>query len=82
MPGRERRASLESGQRLRASYDGTYEYIGVLAPDGTLLDVASLFYRSGRGRGLMLARALVDHLEISTTGAGTTVHLTRRTTTP
>src|ERR1700744_36735 len=37
---------------------------------------------SGRGRGLMLARALVDHLEISTTGAGTTVHLTKRTITP
>ena len=37
---------------------------------------------SGRGRGLMLARALVDHLEISATGAGTTVHLTKRTITP
>jgi anti-sigma regulatory factor (Ser/Thr protein kinase) len=37
---------------------------------------------SGRGRGLTLARALVDDLEISTTGAGTTVRLTKRTTTP
>jgi anti-sigma regulatory factor (Ser/Thr protein kinase) len=37
---------------------------------------------SGRGRGLMLARALVDQLEISATGAGTTVHLTKRTITP
>ena len=37
---------------------------------------------SGRGRGLTLARALVDQLEISTTGAGTTVHLTKRTITP
>jgi anti-sigma regulatory factor (Ser/Thr protein kinase) len=36
----------------------------------------------GRGRGLMLARALVDHLEISATSAGTTVHLTKRTITP
>jgi PAS domain S-box-containing protein len=32
-------ASLrESEARLRAIYDGTYEYIGLLAPDGTLLD--------------------------------------------
>jgi PAS domain S-box-containing protein len=38
--------------------------------------------RRGRGRGLMLARALVDHLEISATGTGTTVHLTKRTITP
>ena len=28
----------ESEARLRAIYDGTYEYIGLLAPDGTLLD--------------------------------------------
>ena len=28
----------ESQQRLRAIYDGTYEYIGLLAPDGTLLE--------------------------------------------
>ena len=32
-------ASLrESEARLRAIYDGTYEYIGLLAPDGTLLE--------------------------------------------
>ena len=35
---RETEASLrESESRLRAIYDGTYEYIGLLAPDGTLL---------------------------------------------
>ncbi len=28
----------ESQGRLRAIYDGTYEYIGLLAPDGTLLE--------------------------------------------
>ena len=28
----------ESQQQLRAIYDGTYEYIGLLAPDGTVLD--------------------------------------------
>jgi PAS domain S-box-containing protein len=28
----------ESEQRLRAIFDGTYEYIGLLAPDGTLLE--------------------------------------------
>jgi hypothetical protein len=50
MPGRERRASLESEQRLRTIYDGRYEYIGVLAPDGTLLDVAFLIYRHGDRR--------------------------------
>ncbi|HEY0738823.1 MAG TPA: PAS domain S-box protein, partial [Herpetosiphonaceae bacterium] len=38
-----RRALAEAGlraseDRLRAIYDGTYEYIGLLAPDGTLLD--------------------------------------------
>jgi PAS domain S-box-containing protein len=31
-------ALRQSEQRLRAIYDGTYEYIGLLAPDGTLLD--------------------------------------------
>ncbi|HYH78346.1 MAG TPA: PAS domain-containing protein [Longimicrobium sp.] len=42
----------ESEARLRAIYDGTYEYIGLLAPDGTLLDAnrASLeFARNTRG---------------------------------
>jgi PAS domain S-box-containing protein len=28
----------QSASRLRAIYDGTYEYIGLLAPDGTLLE--------------------------------------------
>ena len=28
----------ESEERLRAIFDGTYEYIGLLAPDGTLLE--------------------------------------------
>jgi anti-sigma regulatory factor (Ser/Thr protein kinase) len=37
--------------------------------------------RPGRGRGLVLARALVDDLEISATGTGTTVHLTKRVAT-
>jgi PAS domain S-box-containing protein len=32
------RALVESQGRLRAIYDGTYEYIGLLAPDGTLLE--------------------------------------------
>jgi PAS domain S-box-containing protein len=31
-------ALRESESRLRAIYDGTYEYIGLLSPDGTLLD--------------------------------------------
>jgi PAS domain S-box-containing protein len=31
-------ALLESQGRLRAIFDGTYEYIGLLAPDGTLLE--------------------------------------------
>jgi PAS domain S-box-containing protein len=31
-------ALRESQARLRAIYDGTYEYIGLLAPDGTLLE--------------------------------------------
>jgi PAS domain S-box-containing protein len=36
---RQAEASLrESEARLRAIYDGTYEYIGLLAPDGTLLE--------------------------------------------
>jgi PAS domain S-box-containing protein len=41
----------ESQRRLRAIYDGTYEFIGLLAPDGTLLEAnrASLeFARSTR----------------------------------
>jgi len=41
----------ESQRRLRAIYDGTYEFIGLLAPDGTLLEAnrASLeFAKSSR----------------------------------
>ncbi len=43
LPGRDRaeasRGRLrETGERLRAIYDGTYEYIGLLSPDGTLLE--------------------------------------------
>ncbi len=37
----QKRAELqlrESEQRLRAIYDGTYEYIGLIAPDGTLIE--------------------------------------------
>jgi PAS domain S-box-containing protein len=33
----------ESQQRMRAIYDGTYEYIGLLAPDGTLLEANRAF---------------------------------------
>ncbi len=32
------RSRQASEQRLRAIFDGTYEYIGLLAPDGTLLE--------------------------------------------
>jgi PAS domain S-box-containing protein len=35
---RSEEALRESQSRLRAMYDGTYEYIGLLAPDGTLLE--------------------------------------------
>ena len=35
---RAEQALRESEARLRAIYDGTYEYIGLLAPDGTLLE--------------------------------------------
>ncbi len=40
----------ESQHRLRAIYDGTYEYIGLLAPDGTLLEAnrASLEFADNR----------------------------------
>src|SRR6201992_2391815 len=49
MPGRDLRALLASEQRLRAIYDGTYEYIGVLTPDGTVLEVnrAALEFAAG-----------------------------------
>ena len=35
---RAERALRESEARLRAIYDGTYEYIGLISPDGTVLD--------------------------------------------
>ena len=40
----------ESRERLRAIYDGTYEYIGLLSPDGTLLEAnrASLEFAGNR----------------------------------
>ena len=58
MPGRQHRALLESEQRLRAIYDGTYEYIGVLAPDGTLLEAnrASLEFAAGTTRDDVVGR--------------------------
>jgi PAS domain S-box-containing protein len=42
-------AVRESERRLRAIFDGTYEYIGLLAPDGTLLETnrASLAFAGG-----------------------------------
>src|SRR6201995_96074 len=58
MPGRQHRALLEREQRLRAIYDGTYEYIGVLAPDGTLLEAnqASLEFAAGTTREDVIGR--------------------------
>lgn len=47
----------ESEGRLRAIYDGTYEYIGLLAPDGTLLEAnrASLEF-AGNARADVIGR--------------------------
>jgi PAS domain S-box-containing protein len=58
MPGRQHRAFLEGEQWLRAIYDGTYAYIGVLAPDGTLLEAnrASLEFAPGTTREDVIAR--------------------------
>jgi PAS domain S-box-containing protein len=58
MPGRQHRELLEREQRLRAIYDGTYEYIGVLAPDGTLLEAnrASLEFAPGTTREDVIGR--------------------------
>src|ERR1700744_1151906 len=49
MPRRDLRAVLASEQRVRAIYYGTYEYIGVLTPDGTVLEVnrAALEFAAG-----------------------------------
>jgi PAS domain S-box-containing protein len=51
----------ESEARLRAIYDGTYEYIGLLAPDGTLLEAnrASLEF-AGNARGDVIGRPFWD----------------------
>jgi PAS domain S-box-containing protein len=49
---------LREGQvRLRAIYDGTYEYIGLIAPDGTMLDCnrASLEF-AGNARDEVVGR--------------------------
>src|ERR1700761_8414817 len=58
MPRRQHRELLEREQRLRAIYDGTYEYIGVLAPDGTLLEAnrASLEFAAGTTRDDVVGR--------------------------
>lgn len=51
----------ESQQRLSAIYDGTYEYIGLLAPDGTLLEAnrASLEF-AGNTRDDVVGRPFWD----------------------
>ena len=51
----------ESQERLRAIYDGTYEYIGLLAPDGTVLEAnrASLEF-AGNTREDVLGRPFWD----------------------
>ncbi len=51
----------ESQERLRAIYDGTYEYIGLLAPDGTLLEAnrASLEF-AGNTREDIVGRPFWD----------------------
>ena len=51
----------ESQERLRAIYDGTYEYIGLLAPDGTLLEAnrASLEF-AGNTREDVVGRPFWD----------------------
>ena len=48
---------LQSAARLKAIYDGTYEYIGLLAPDGTLLETnrASLEF-TGSAREQVIGR--------------------------
>ncbi len=51
----------ESEERLRAIYDGTYEYIGLLSPDGTLLEAnrASLEF-AGNKREDVVGRPFWD----------------------
>ncbi|HUF27736.1 MAG TPA: PAS domain-containing protein [Gemmatimonadaceae bacterium] len=54
---RAEQALRESAARLRAIFDGTYEYIGLLAPDGTLLEAnrASLEF-AGNSRDDVVGR--------------------------
>jgi PAS domain S-box-containing protein len=54
---RAERALRESEARLRAIFDGTYEYIGLLTPDGTVLEAnrASLEF-AGTSRGEVVGR--------------------------
>ena len=51
------RALRETAARLRAIFDGTYEYIGLLSPDGTLLEAnrASLDF-AGKPRDEVIGR--------------------------
>ena len=58
----------ESAAKLRAIYDGTYEYIGLLAPDGTLLDTnrASLEF-ADLTRDDVIGRHFADTLWFSNT---------------
>ncbi len=55
------RALRESAARLRAIFDGTYEYIGLLASDGTLLEMnrASLEF-GGNAREELIGRPFWD----------------------
>jgi PAS domain S-box-containing protein len=54
-------ARIQSEARMRAIYDGTYEYIGLLSPDGTLLEAnrASLEF-AGNGREDVVGRKFWD----------------------
>ncbi len=61
-------ALAESEARLRAVYDGTYEYIGITGPDGTLLDCnrASLAF-AGNRREEVIGRPFWDTPWFATT---------------
>ncbi|HET7230176.1 MAG TPA: PAS domain-containing protein [Longimicrobium sp.] len=54
-------AMRDSQARLRAIYDGTYEYIGLISPDGTVLDCnrASLEF-AGNTRGDVVGKVFWD----------------------
>ncbi len=66
----------ESRERLRAIYDGTYEYIGLLAPDGTLLEAnrASLEFAENRREDVLGQKFWDTPWFASTPGAPETVH--------